>query len=378
MKKLTAIFGILTLLALGCGDHQNPIDNQDLSYPSPPDLNLISLPAGAVLNSATVGLYVDDMTGGTTHHINIHRVTAPWDEHTVTWNSFAGNYDPTIIATINALGVGWYTADITSLVQDWLDGVYPDYGILIEQSEDRFTRFPSSEHGTAALRPYLEICYTVGGGPDCITIQRGSFGEVADAVILEIYPNMNAGGSSNLYTVNLNGLDKQSLLKFDVEVEPPPDSGRSQLVPTDTDCIDFLDETAEDLVLEVNRAGKISPGGFFLFNMIQSTGDVTFEISVTVDPSGEEAPIYDDTKAYIIENGTCQNISNQAGVVISYAGGVATVFVSASWMNQSEGNMLLTKAHYLSPDGQAGTEFCFNTTVNGSPNSQDCITVIPK
>jgi hypothetical protein len=307
MKKLTAIFGILTLLALGCGDHQNPIDNQDLSYPSPPDLNLISLPAGAVLNSATVGLYVDDMTGGTTHHINIHRVTAPWDEHTVTWNSFAGNYDPTIIATINALGVGWYTADITSLVQDWLDGVYPDYGILIEQSEDRFTRFPSSEHGTAALRPYLEICYTVGGSPDCIT----------------------------LYTVNLNGLDKQSLLKFDVEVEPPPDSGRSQLVPTDTECIDFLDDTAEDLVLEVNRSGKISPGGFFLFNMIQSTGDVTFEISVTVDPSGEEAPIYDDTKAYIIENGTCQNISNQAGVVISYAGGVATVFVSASWMNQT-------------------------------------------
>jgi hypothetical protein len=189
---------------------------------------------------------------------------------------------------------------------------------------------------------------------------------------------MNAGGSTNLYTVNLNGLDKQSLLKFDVEVEPPPDSGRSQLVPTDTECIDFLDDTAEDLVLEVNRSGKISPGGFFLFNMIQSTGDVTFEISVTVDPSGEEAPIYDDTKAYIIENGTCQNISNQDGVIISYAGGVATVFVSASWMNQSEGNMLLTKAHYLSPDGQAGTEFCFNTTVNGSPNSQDCITVIPK
>jgi hypothetical protein len=379
IKILAVALGMLALFVFGCGDNQNPTESSDVTFYSPPNLQLITLPDGAVLTSATFGVYVNDMTGGTTHHVNIHRITAPWDEHTVTWNSFAGSYDPTIIATMNILGVGWYTADITSLVQDWLDGVYPDYGILIEQAEDRFTRYSSSEYGVAALHPYLEICYTVDGNPFCDTIQRGFFGEVADAVIQEIYPNTNAGNSDLLYTLNVNGLDKQSMFKFDVEFEPePPDSTDVQLTPTGTDCCDFVDGTAQDLILTVNPRGKIAPGGFFLFNLIQETGDVTVEVSMSVNPPGEPLPSLEDAKVFILVDGDCQNISNQPGVIISYVGGVATIFVPEVYVNASQDNTLITKVHYKPPTGQAGTEFCFDTEVNGAPESQICITVIPQ
>lgn len=375
-KILTAVLGLVALLALGCGDNQNPLDSSNSTHLSPPDLSLISLPPGAVLNSATLGLYVDEFQGVTTHHIDIHRVTAPWDEHTVTYNSFAGSYDPAVEASINALGTGWYTANITSLVQGWLAGDYPDYGIFIEQQEPDWTRYASSEYADIAYHPWLELCYTVDGSPECITIQRGTEGEVSDATIFETYPDENLGDLPNLYTRRLYGLDKHSLIKFDVEVEPPP-PGDSQLTPTGTECEDFLDGTAQDLIMTVNPRGRIAPGGFFLFSRIQDTGDVTAEVSRTVDPSGEPLPIFEDAKAYIVDDaGMCQNISNREGVSISYSGGVVTIFVPSYWMNLSYDNILVTKVHYSPPTGQAGTEFCFQTTVNGSPFSEECVTVI--
>jgi hypothetical protein len=218
LKILTVTFGILALFVFGCGDQQNPIDSSDMTFPNPPSSPLISLPSGAVLNSATLILYVNDRQGGNDHHINVHRVTVPWDEATVTYNSLGGGYDPAVAATYTSTAGGWHTWDITSLVQSWLDGTYPDYGILIEQPEAEYTRYASSEYGVAALRPMLEICYTLGGVPDCITIQRGAYGNVSDALIVEIYPNGNYGGSTLLYTRTLSGTDKQSLFKFDVEV----------------------------------------------------------------------------------------------------------------------------------------------------------------
>jgi len=222
MKKLTFLtvtLGILALFVFGCGDQQNPLENSDITYPSPPELPLISLPSGAVLTSATLHLYVNDRTGGDDHHIGVHRVTAPWDEATVTWNSIMGNFDPVASASFVNTSTGWQNWDITSIVQDWLDGTYPDYGILIEQPEADYTRYSSSEYGIAALRPILEICYTLGGGPPvCFSIQRGTYGNVADAVVLETYPNSNYGNSDLLYTATRSNLTKMSLFQFDVEV----------------------------------------------------------------------------------------------------------------------------------------------------------------
>jgi hypothetical protein len=371
LKNLTVIFGVLTLFVLGCGDNQNPLDNSDLSYSNPPSLPLI-LPPGAVLNSATLMLYVEDHWGTGIHNINIHRVTAPWDEATVTYNNFGGSYDPVVSASFISAANGWHTCDITSLVQSWLDGTYPDYGLLMEQPEADWTRFASSEYANPAWHPSVEICYTTGGPVECITIQRNVYGTFSDANISSITPDTPLGNQDLMYTNTVGERIKQILIKFDAEVEP--DTSFSQLLPTDTECADFLGGTP-DLVMTVNPRGKIAPGGFFLYNLIQEPGDVTIEISMTVDPAGEPVPIFMDAKVYI---DGCENISNGEGVMISYVGGVVTIFVPAFWVNQSQDNTLITRVHYKSPTGQAGTEFCFNTAVNGVPSSQACVTVIPQ
>ncbi|MEE9553434.1 MAG: SdrD B-like domain-containing protein [candidate division Zixibacteria bacterium] len=218
LKNSIVIFGILTLFMLGCSDNQNPLDNSALPYLNPPDLSLISLPAGAVLDSAILSLYAADFQGTDNHHVNIHRVTAPWDEATVTFNNFAASYDPAVAATFIALGTGWYHCEITSLVQDWLDGVYPDYGVLVEQPESNTTRFASSENANPALHPRLKVCYSLGGSSECIIIQRGVNGTVSDANIVENIPTTNLGDQDLIYIATRAGYDKQALFQFNIEL----------------------------------------------------------------------------------------------------------------------------------------------------------------
>jgi len=222
LKILTATLGILALFVFGCSDNQNPIDSSKSITANPPNLALISLPAGAVLDSAILSLYVNDRTGGDDHHVGVHRITIPWTEGTVTYNSMIGGYDPAISASFVNSVIGWQRCDITSIVQDWLDGTYPDYGILIEQPESGYTRYSSSEFAASTQHPMLTIFYTLGAVSNNVIIQRGTNGSVADAVILENIPNSNAGGSDLLYTVTLNGYNKMSLFKFDVEVLGEP------------------------------------------------------------------------------------------------------------------------------------------------------------
>ncbi|MEE9555165.1 MAG: SdrD B-like domain-containing protein [candidate division Zixibacteria bacterium] len=218
LKNLTAIFGILTLLVLGCSEIQNPLDNSDLSYSNPPSFASISLPPGAVLDSAVLSLYAEDFAGTADHHVNIHRVTAPWNEATVTYNNFAASYNPAVAASFIAIGTGWYYCEVTSLVQDWLDGIYPDYGLFIEQPEAEATRFASSEYANPALHPMLKICYSLGGSSECVIIQRGTNGIVSDANIVATLPTTNLGNEDLIYITTVGSYKKQSLFQFSVEV----------------------------------------------------------------------------------------------------------------------------------------------------------------
>jgi hypothetical protein len=244
LKILTAIFGILALLVFGCSNDQNPVDGSDMNVLSPTSLPLISLPSGAVLDSAILSLYVNDRTGGDEHHLRVHRITTPWDEGTVTWNSILGGYDPTVSAScVNPTAVGWQDCDITSIVQDWLDGTYPDYGILIEQPESGYTRYCSSEFSVSAQHPILTLYYTLGAISDYVIIQRGTNGAVADAGVLELYPNTNYGNSDLIYTATVSGLTKMCLFKFDVEVvQEPAAIGDTVWIDEDQDGIQDADE----------------------------------------------------------------------------------------------------------------------------------------
>ncbi|HEX6096866.1 MAG TPA: DNRLRE domain-containing protein [Thermoanaerobaculia bacterium] len=137
--------------------------------------DLSSIPAGAVLSSATLSLYNHahngDVNGGS---VSVHPISKPWVEMQATWNvSAAGvpwstsgmqagaDYSTALDATIaidETIGV-WRTFDVTAIVQQWLSGALANHGFLI-RSGTRGVKpyFYSSNHAAdPALRPKLVI-----------------------------------------------------------------------------------------------------------------------------------------------------------------------------------------------------------------------------
>jgi hypothetical protein len=114
------------------------------------------LPEGAILDSATLQLYVN---GGAGNTVKIHAATAAWSEDTVTYQSFNQQFDGEIVGSIDpASPKTLKSADVTSLVTSWLTGARPNHGFLLEAEGHLKTIFVSSDgHGDYA--PTLRVCY---------------------------------------------------------------------------------------------------------------------------------------------------------------------------------------------------------------------------
>ncbi|XXT14845.1 DNRLRE domain-containing protein [Sorangium sp. So ce429] len=116
-----------------------------------------SIPLGATVTSAT---FVTAVVSSGTQPVRAHRVTAPWDEATVTWRSFASSHAPEVEGTATGAPSGTSAMDMTALVQAWVDGAHPNHGVLMEEDGGARTAFRSSEHHAASQRPRIEVCYT--------------------------------------------------------------------------------------------------------------------------------------------------------------------------------------------------------------------------
>jgi hypothetical protein len=116
---------------------------------------------------------------------------------------------------------------ITALVQKWLDGTSPNYGLLLDQEIFDINNWSRSIYDSreGTNKPFLRIVYSDGS----VDVE-----DIADAYVWEIYPYAKYGGTSTLYTgyVRPNNttapLEKQSLLKFDIE---PRREGGCTLTP---------------------------------------------------------------------------------------------------------------------------------------------------
>jgi len=206
---LTVAVAALALMVAGCGDDEGTQIN------GPVGLLGLAIPEGTVIESATLNLYVWQLSDQT---VNTHRITADWDEMTVTWGNFGGAYDGAIESSFLVDAEGWVSTDATSLVQAWLDGTYPNYGFLLEQG---FT-WPRSiwfsrDYGSVA--PYLEVCYYFEGDLVCET-----FESIADSYIWELNPDDNFGAVHVIRSGHSSEteLEKQALVRFEIPTEPPP------------------------------------------------------------------------------------------------------------------------------------------------------------
>ncbi len=212
-KLMLGLFSILLvgLLIVGCSEKPvDPVSNVDLVK-----IANFMLPPGATLESANFYIYVVGESG---RNVEVKRITNSWDEPTVTWNTFGGAFAPDVYGSFVASSIGWHSVDLTALVQEWLDGTYENYGFLLDQEEITYPRsiFPSRESDID--KPYMEICYSIGGVPYCENINP-----LADAFINQYYADLQHGLLTVLFTgwAADNGYEKQSMLMFEFTPSPP-------------------------------------------------------------------------------------------------------------------------------------------------------------
>ena len=150
--------------------------------------DLSAIPAGSTVTAATLSLYQE--TSGSVGSsppnpvYNLHRVTRAWVEGTkqgtgtadgATWNSSdgsgawttpGGDFDPAVAASAPANeNIDWKTWDVGGLVTDWVNGANPNHGMLLNGVGAISTLgFASSDNGTAANRPKLEVSFVPACG----------------------------------------------------------------------------------------------------------------------------------------------------------------------------------------------------------------------
>lgn len=167
----TGNYGSEPYFWLNHADKRRPLLKFDLSF----------IPSTAKIIKAELRLYADA-------HASFEDPIDPfimpllesWTENGATWNTRDGTtpwtqaggyfdewtlnffYKPIEYYEINQ----WHTADITSLVQSWVNSSLPNHGMIISQlttGSNKRHRFISREGEDPSLRPKLEITYTDNG-----------------------------------------------------------------------------------------------------------------------------------------------------------------------------------------------------------------------
>ena len=114
------------------------------------------IPAKSIVTTAKLWVSIYSNTSQT---VRAHQILDPWNENTVNWTNF-GAINPLVAGSFASGGSGYKSVDISGLVQEWLNGTAPNYGVLLEEALQGSTTYKSGESGKPERFPYLEVCYT--------------------------------------------------------------------------------------------------------------------------------------------------------------------------------------------------------------------------
>jgi len=126
--------------------------------------NLSSIPTGVTITNATMSLYLNQSNGNAIT-ITAVRITSSWNETNVTWATKPG-YNTTIYdsKSVDTTGI-FYDWNITTAVQEWYNGTYPNYGMYLKVDTENSTGnlqskiFLTSDYSVSTLRPKINITY---------------------------------------------------------------------------------------------------------------------------------------------------------------------------------------------------------------------------
>jgi hypothetical protein len=131
--------------------------------------NLTNVPTNFL--KAELVFYESSSTGTVSklNGLNIGRITEDWNEDDLTWNAkpvstvdTQPNTTDGIANTAITAGAKLVYVDITTLVRQWKDGIYDNYGLCLRaagsaDATNTYIEISTKEHATTGQRPYLRI-----------------------------------------------------------------------------------------------------------------------------------------------------------------------------------------------------------------------------
>jgi hypothetical protein len=129
--------------------------------------NLSAIPSDATILDATLWLYLtQDANSGA---YQLWRVTSPWEEYNLTWNS-----QPTVTGPYSnpshSGSAGWKTWNAVQPVSDWVGGTFPNYGLSISTGLLDLPSQFGSRDGAFSEQPRLCVEWTTGAQTDLSVI----------------------------------------------------------------------------------------------------------------------------------------------------------------------------------------------------------------
>ena len=140
--------------------------------------NMDTIPVAAKVLDATLSLRRQSGSGGS-QPVSAHRIRNQWSEDSVTWNSrepgtnwdmAGGDFEQTPITTTQVGPANdRYEWNITPLVQVWVDGSYPNYGVALVAAIAGMSgeRFHTSDDADVNKHPSLSVTYACECGVPC-------------------------------------------------------------------------------------------------------------------------------------------------------------------------------------------------------------------
>jgi len=176
------------------------------------------------IKKATLHLYTPETPGFVPqgnrgeNFFQIFRITSPWNESTVTWNT-APSYDASLYAKHEVVSVQYNTeivTDVTSLIKKMALNNSTNYGLYIRlatESTYRSIAFGSRENPNTKYRPWLEIemAQTNTGTPEIAFSDMSIYQSAPGVLTCSYTPTENGMTTYSLYTLNGQQLLQQQV-----------------------------------------------------------------------------------------------------------------------------------------------------------------------
>lgn len=168
-----------------------------------------AIPSNATIDSALLSLYENTGSSSGDHSQQtgsneawLQRITGPWNEQTVTWNTqpTASTTNQVSVHASNYATEDYLNINVKSLVQDMINS--DNYGFLLKLNTEQHYRrlnFASSDHPTVAKHPAMKICYSVPSG---IIEDKTPY-----EYLVSLYPNP----SNNKLFIETTGLEVEGI-----------------------------------------------------------------------------------------------------------------------------------------------------------------------